>query len=125
MAEAAKLQEPMAHGAQKAQLARAPESGGDAGQSGVVLAAWADAEEEADRGGAESAARLDVEAGEGGAGSVAQPEARGGGGAGGEVQERPASQREGETLAPEPSRAGVEGVTDVESAPRAPVMEET
>ena len=49
VAEAAKLQEAMARGAQKAQLARAPESGGDAGQSGVVMAARADAEEEVGR----------------------------------------------------------------------------
>ena len=41
------------------------------------------------------------------------------------VRERPASQREEETPAPEPPRAGVEGVTEEESAPRAPAVEET
>ena len=45
--------------------------------------------------------------------------------AGGEAQERLAGQREGETLAPEPPRAGVEGVTEAESAPTAPLVEET
>ena len=49
VAEATKLQEAMARGAQKAQLARAPESGGDAGQSGVVTAAQADAEGEVEQ----------------------------------------------------------------------------
>ena len=61
VAEAAKLQEAMARGAQKAQQARAPESGGDTGQSGVVTAAQADAEREVGRGGAHDATRPDVE----------------------------------------------------------------
>ena len=125
VAEAAKLQEAMARGAQKAQLARAPESGGDAGQSGVVTVTQADAEEGAGRGGADDAAWLDVEieAGRDDADSAAQPVA--GGGAGGGAQERPAGQIEGETLALEPLRAGVEGVTEEDSALRAPVVEET
>ena len=118
VAEAAKLQEAMARGAQKAQLARAPESWGDAGQSGVVTAAGADAEEELGRGGTDDAARLDVEieAGRGDADSTAQPVA--GGGAGGGAQECPVGQREGETFAPELLRAGVEGVMEEELAPR-------
>ena len=42
------------------------------------------------------------------------------------MQERPASQTEMETLVPKPPRAGVEGVVEEEeSAPRAPVAEET
>ena len=48
VAEAAKLQEAMARGAQRAQQTRATERGGDAGQSGVVTAAQADAEVEID-----------------------------------------------------------------------------
>ena len=56
VAEAAKLQEAMARAAQKDQQARVPESGRDAGQSGVVTAAQADAEVEVDRGGADEAA---------------------------------------------------------------------
>ena len=40
------------------------------------------------------------------------------------MQERLASQMEVETLVPEPSSAGVEGVAEEESAPRAPVAEE-
>ncbi|XP_039827036.1 uncharacterized protein LOC120688716 [Panicum virgatum] len=114
----------MARGAQKAQLARAQEGKNDAGRSGAAAAARVDTEEEAGRGGAESVARPDVGAGEGGAGSAAQPEA-GGGEADGEAQERSAVQREGETLAPEPLRAGVLGATEVESVPRAPAVEET
>ena len=47
-------------------------------------------------------------------------------GAGGHAQERPASQSEMETLVPDPPRARVEGVAEEEeSAPRAPVAEET
>ena len=105
----------MARGAQKAQQARAPESGGDAGQSGVVTAAQADAEREVGRGGANDATRPDVEieAGRGDADSAAQPVA--GGETGGGAQERPTSQREVETLVLEPPRAGVESVTDVTS----------
>ena len=61
VAEAAKLQEAIARGAQKAQQARAPESGGDTGQIGVVTAAQADAEGEVGRGGAKDATRPDVE----------------------------------------------------------------
>ena len=41
------------------------------------------------------------------------------------MQERPVGQREGETFAPEPPRAGVEGATEVESVPGAPAVEET
>ena len=55
VAEAAKLQEAMARGAQKAQQARAPESRGDAGQGGTITAAQAYAEGEVDRGGANDA----------------------------------------------------------------------
>ena len=123
VAEAAKLWEAMARGAQAAQHARAPGNGGDAGQSGAEAAAPADAVGEAGRGGTDDAARPDVEAevGRSGADSAARPVAEEG--AGGSAQERPASQTEVETLVPEPPRAGVEGVTE-ESAPRAPVMEE-
>ena len=79
VAEAAKLQKAMARGAQKAQQARAPESGGDAGQSGVVTAAQDDAEGEVSRGGANDATRPDVEieADRGDADSAAQPVAGG------------------------------------------------
>ena len=75
VAEAAKLQEAMARGAQKAQQARAPESGGDTGQSSVVTAAQADAEEKVSQGGADDAAWLDAEigAGRGDADSTAPP----------------------------------------------------
>ena len=90
-AEAVKLREAVARGAQEAQLARALESGGNAGESGVVTAARADAEEEAGRDGADAAARPDVEvkASRGDADSAAQPVV--GGGAGGDASERPAS----------------------------------
>ena len=57
VAEAAKLQEAMARGGQKAQQVRARESRGDAGQGGAVTAAQADAEGEVDRGGANDATR--------------------------------------------------------------------
>jgi hypothetical protein len=125
VAEAAKLQEALARGGQKAQQARAPESGGHAGQNDIVTAAQADAEAEVGRGGTDDAARPDVEieASRDDADSAAQPVE--GGGAGGGARERPASQREEETPAPEPSRAGVEGVTEEESAPRALAVEET
>ena len=68
-----KLQEAMARGTLESQLARALEGGGDAGQSGVVTAARADAEEEAGRGGTDDAARPDIkiEAGLGDADSAA------------------------------------------------------
>ena len=117
VAEAAKLQEAMARGAQKAQH--------DAGQGGTVTAAQADAEGEVDRGGANDATRPDVEveAGRGDADSAARPIA--GEGAGGDAPECPASQIEVETLVLEPPRAEVEGVTEEESAPRAPAVEET
>jgi len=74
VAEAAKLQEAMARGAQKAQQAREPESRGDAGPGGAVTAAQADAEGEVDRGGANGATRPDVEveAGRGDADSAAR-----------------------------------------------------
>ena len=65
VAEAAKLQEAMARGAQKAQQARAPESRGDAGQGGAITAAQADADGEVDRGGANDATWPDVEVGAG------------------------------------------------------------
>ena len=112
VAEAAKLQEAMARGAQKAQLARALESGGDAGQSGVVTVAQADAEEEVGWGGADDAARpdIEIEAGRGDADSAAQPVA--GGGAGRGMQEHPASQTAPameETHIPEPARTEDEG----------------
>ena len=64
-----------------------------------------------------------VEAGRSDADSAARPVAEEG--AGGGAQERPASQTEVETLVLEPPRAGVEGVAEGESAPRAPVAEET
>ncbi|XP_039845126.1 skin secretory protein xP2-like [Panicum virgatum] len=110
-----------------AQLAptKALKTGGDAGQSGIVTAAQADAEGEVGRGGANDATRPDVEieAGRGDADSAAQPVA--GGETGGGAQEHPASQREVETLVLEPPRAGVESVTEEGSAPRAPAVEET
>ena len=123
VAEAAKLRDAMARGAQAAQQARAPGNGGDAGQSGVEAAAPADAMGEAGRGGADDAARPDVEAeaGRGDTDSAARPVAKEGSGGG--AQERPASQTEGETLVLEPPRAGVEGVAE-ESAQRAPVVGE-
>ena len=75
VAEAAKLQEVMTRGAQKAQQVRAPESRGDAGQGGAVTAAQADAEGEVERGGANDATRPDVEveAGRCDADSAARP----------------------------------------------------
>ena len=74
-AEAVKLREAVARGALEAQLAQAQEGRDDACQSGVVVAARADAEEEAGRGGAENAARLDVEVevGRGDTDSAARP----------------------------------------------------
>jgi len=137
VAEAAKLQEAMARGSLESQLARARESGGDTGQSGAAEATRAEAVDEAGRGGVERAAQPEVEAGRGGADAAAQPEVgtgegeagnaaqpeTGGAGAGGGAQERPTSQREGETLILEP--AGAEGVTEEESALRAPAVEET
>ncbi|XP_039803582.1 uncharacterized protein LOC120667607 [Panicum virgatum] len=123
-AEAAKLREAMARGAQAAQQTRAQEHGDDAGQSGAAAATWADVEEETGQGGAGSAARPDVMdgAGQGGAGGAAQPKA-GDGGSSGDVQEHPAS-REEETPAPEPPRAGVEGATAAPTAPTASVAEQ-
>ena len=70
-AGAEKLREAMARGALEAQLARAQEGGGDAGQSGAATATQADAEEEDTRGGTENAARTNVEASECGAVGVA------------------------------------------------------
>ena len=125
VAEAANLWEAMTRGAQAAQQARAPGNGGDAGQSGVEAAAQAETMGEAGRGGADDATRPDVEveAGRSDADSAARPVAEG---AGGDAQERPASQTEMETLVPEPPRAGVKGdAEEEESAPRAPVAEET
>ncbi|XP_039827441.1 uncharacterized PE-PGRS family protein PE_PGRS54-like [Panicum virgatum] len=142
-AEAAKLQEAMAWGAQSAQQTRAQESGNDAGQSSAAAATRADTEEVSGRGGAGNAARPDVEvepshgdandatrtktgddAGRGVAGDAAQPGA-GGGGIGGDAQERPTSREEGETLAPGPSGAGGKGATVAAMAPTSPVVEET
>jgi len=57
VAEAAKLREAIARGAQAAQQARAPGNGCDAGQSGAEAAAPADAVGEASRGGSDGAAR--------------------------------------------------------------------
>ncbi|XP_039827616.1 uncharacterized protein LOC120689397 [Panicum virgatum] len=133
----------MARGAQSAQQTRAQEGENDAGQSGAVVATWADAEEEAGRGGAENTARPDAEvepgqgatdnvarpdagdeAGQGSASDAAQPEA-GGGGSGGDAQERPTSREEGGILAPGPPRAGVEGATAVATVLTVPVAGET
>ncbi|XP_039818690.1 translation initiation factor IF-2-like [Panicum virgatum] len=122
-AGAVKLRETMARGAQEAQLARAQEGGGDAGQSGAAAATRVDADKEAGRGDAGSAARPDVEAGEGGADGAALLEV--GGGTGRDAQEHPASREQEETPAPEPPRAGVEGATAVASVPTALVVEET
>ena len=80
VAEAAKLQEAMARRTLESQLARAWESGGDAGQSGTTEAARADTEDDAGRGGVGGAAQLEVEAGRGGADAAAQPEVRTGNG---------------------------------------------
>ena len=125
VAEAAKLREAMARGAQVAQQAREPGNGGDAGQSGIEAAAPTDAVGEAGRGSADGAARpnVEVEAGRSDADSAARPVAEEG--AGGDAQERPASQTEVETLVPKPPRAGVEGVAEEESSAKAPVVEET
>jgi len=126
VAEAAKLQEAMARGAQKAQQARAPENRGDAGPVGAVTAAQTDAEGEVCRGGANDTSRPDVEveAGRGDADSAARPVA-GEGETGGGTLERPASQIGVETIVLEPPRAGVEGVAEEESAPGAPAEEKT
>jgi hypothetical protein len=124
-ARAVRLHEAVARGTLESQLARALESGGVAGQSSVVMAARADAKEEAGRGGADAAARpnVEVEACRGDADSAAQPVA--GEGAGGDSSERLTSRREEETPASEPPRAGVEGGTEEESAPGALVVEES
>ena len=108
VAEAAKLRAAMARGTQAAQQALALGYGGDAGQSGAEATAPVDAAGDAGRGGADDIARPVIEEGSGGG-----------------AQERPAGQAEVETLIPEPPRAGVEGVAEEESAPRAPVVEET
>ena len=123
VAEAAKLREAMARGAQAAQQARAPGNGGDAGQSGIGAATPADAAGEVSRGSADDAARTDIEAevDRSGADSAAQPVAEEGSGGG--AQECPASQVEAETLVPGPPGAGVEGVVE-ESAQGAPMVEE-
>jgi len=123
VAEAAKLREAMARGAQAAQQARAPGNGDDDGQSGMGAATLADAVGEASRGGADNAARpvVEAEVGRSGADSAARPVAEEG--SGGDAQERPASQAEAETLVPGPLGARVEGVAE-ESAQRAPIVEE-
>ena len=116
----------MARGAQKALQARAPESRGDSGPGGTVMATQADAKAEVDQGGANGTTRPDVEVGAGrdDTDSAARPVA-GEGETGGGAQERPASQIGVETLVLEPLRAGVEGVAEEESAPGAPAEEET
>jgi hypothetical protein len=125
VAEAAKLQEAMIRRTQRAQQARAPESKGDAGQGGSVTAAQTDTEGEVGQGGANDATRpdIEVEAGWGDADSGARLVA--GEGTGRDTLERPASQTEVETLILKPPRAGVEGITEEESAPGALAMEET
>jgi len=114
----------MARGTQAAQQARAPGNGGDAGQSGVVTTALADAVGDAGQGGTDNVARPDVkaEAGRGDADSAARPDAEEG--AGGDAQEHPASQTEMESFVPEAPMAGVEGVAEGELAPEAPEVEE-
>ena len=123
-AEAEKLCEAVAPVVLESQLAQAQEGGGDAGHGEAAAGARADAEGEAGRGDMESATRPDVGTGKGGVDAAAHSEV-GRGGAGGDAQERPASQGKGETPTPEPSRAGVEGDTAVESAPGAPEMGDT
>ena len=90
-----------------------------------MTAAQADAEGEVNWGGANDATRPDVKVkvGRGDADSTARPVT--GEGAGGDAPECPDSQIEVETLVLEPPRAGVEGVTEEESAPRLPAVEET
>jgi len=85
VAEAAKLREAMARGAQAAQQARAPGNGDDDGQSGMGAATLADAVGEASRGGADNAARpvVEAEVGRTGADSAARPVAEEGSGGGG------------------------------------------
>ncbi|XP_039822813.1 myristoylated alanine-rich C-kinase substrate-like [Panicum virgatum] len=142
-AAAATFREAVARGAQLAQKARAQEGENDADQSGAAAAARADAEEEASQGGMEDTARPDAEvepgqgdaedaarpeagdnAGRGGPGDAAQPgAARGGGETGRNALEHPTSQEKGETLAPEPTRAGVEGTTAAAMAQTAPVVQ--
>ena len=85
-----------------------PGNGSDAGQSGAEATALADATGEAGRDVARSA--VEAEVGRSGADSAARPV--GEEGSGGGAQERPAGQAELETLIPEPSRAGVEGVSE-------------
>ena len=103
----------------------AQEEEGDAGQSGAEAAAPAADAEETSQGGVDGAALAvtGVDAGQGNAASAAQPDT--GGETGGGAQERPADHVEVETLVLEPLRAGVEGVTEEESAPRALAVEET
>ena len=104
VAEAAKLREAMARGAQAAQQARAQEDGGDVGQSGTEATAQADDVGETGRGGADGAARpdIEVEAGQGDAASAAWPVTEGE--TGGGAQERPADHAEEETLILEPPK---------------------
>ena len=123
VAEAAKLWEAMARGAQAAQQARAQEDGGDVGQSGAKATAQADDVGETGRGGADGAARpdIEVEAGQGDAASTARPVS--GGETGGGAEERPAGHAEVETLVLEPPRAEVEGVAEEEMTLRASGVE--
>ncbi|XP_039778502.1 uncharacterized protein LOC120645836 [Panicum virgatum] len=102
-AGAEKLREAMARGAL--------ESGGDAGQSGIVTAAGADAKEEVSRGGADDATRLniEIEAGWGDADSVAHPE-----------ESAPRAPAVEETCVPKPARAGDEVVVAAATAQTAP-----
>ena len=75
VAEAAKLREAMARGAQAAQQARVQEEEGDVGQRGAEAAAQADDAEETGRGSADGATRPDIEdeVGQGDAASAARP----------------------------------------------------
>ena len=120
VAEAAKLREVVARGAQAAQQARAQEEEGDGSRSGAEVAAQADDAEETGRGGAGDAAQvaIEVEAGQGDAASAARPDMEGE--AGGGAQEHPASQAEEDTLVHEPPRAEGEGVAEEETAQEAP-----
>ena len=139
------LREAVARGAQLAQRARAQEGRSDTGQGGAAAATRADAEEETGRGSTEGAAWPDAadETGRGGAEETAWPGAadvvgRGGaddtawpGAVGGEtgvdVSECPASQADGEVLAPEPAGAGVECAAAAATTQTTPVvvLEET
>ncbi|XP_039777761.1 translation initiation factor IF-2-like [Panicum virgatum] len=110
VAEAAKLREAMARGAQAAQQARAPGNGDDAGQSGMGAATPTDAVGEAGRGGVDDAARPDVDAevGRSGTDSAARLVAEEGSG-GGRRSAPPARRRQ------RPSSPGPRGLWSRES----------